>query len=113
MCLIIGKMEYQIKEDGMSGLSYGDTVLIDGKRVDFNKQGFICEKDGFTDTIIRGGGYSASTTLLDISCDAGRYGLVDELEGVKKVGHFKGATLARYLERYLRGDYEKQEEIKE
>ena len=97
----------------MKGLSFGDSVLLNGERVYFNTRDFIRGKDGFTDTVIRGGGYSASTTLLDISCDAGRHGLVDELEGVKKVGRFKGVTLARYLERYLSGDYEKQEEIKE
>lgn len=92
------------------GLSYGDTVLLNGEGVEFNKKEYIYGEEGFHDTVLHGGKYSASTTLLDISCNAGRWGLVSELEGVRKVGHFTGALLASYLKRYLEGDYEDYEE---
>lgn len=92
------------------GLSHGDSVLLNGRRVDFNREDFIHNEDGFTDRILHGGGYSASTILLDISCDAGRYGLVSELKRVRKVGNLKGVTVASYVERYLDGDYEEYKE---
>ena len=88
------------------GLAYGDVALIDGERVEFNERECIIEPSGFCNEILRGGRYSASTIMLDISCNAGRYGLVSELQGVRKVGRFKGETLAKYLQQYLDGNYE-------
>jgi len=91
----------------MKGLSLGDTVMIKGEVVNFDKWEKVVDRSGFEDTILCGGRYKASTTLLDISCGAGRWGMVDEINRVKKVGHFKGTTLASYLKRYLTGDFER------
>ena len=86
-----------------NGLSYGDSVLMDGERVDFTELRYIYEGKKCVDVVLRGGRYSASTNLLDISGDAGRHRLITELENVEKVGVFKGKTLAKYLKMYLDG----------
>jgi len=106
------------------GIKQGDRLNINGVVVDIDKAHFIDDGKGFSDTILSGGKYSASATLLNISYEVGRYSLIDELRGVKRIGHLRGETVidelrgvkrighlrgetvARLLKQYFDGDYE-------
>jgi len=88
------------------GIKQGDRLNINGVVVDIDKARFIDDGKGFSDTILSGGKYSASATLLNISYEVGRHSLIDDLKDAKKVGKFRGETLAKYIRQYLDGDYE-------
>ena len=92
------------------GVSFGDTILVDGERVEINKRQGLLKDGEYFDTVLSGGGYSASDKLLGVSYSAGRHSIVNELNGGDyhsiKIGRFKGETIAGYIDKYLNGEYE-------
>lgn len=92
------------------GVSLGESILIGGEVVNINEWEEVVKDGKLFDTILSGGGYSASDTLLGVSYVSGRHSLVNELKGGDyhsiKVGRFRGETIASYIKMYLEGNYQ-------